>query len=222
MTRPSAVSVVLGLALLAGESSAVRAESPAGLLDADIAAPCSDVQGLAGSPEAAGEASPGVGTIALEDVNSVLVAPLHWSGKDWLVFGGVAAGVAAAGFAFDVPMRNKTQAHQTSTLDELTKVVEPFGAGYSWAVIGAYGIAGFAFRDGVLRLDRVVGAVSGGGSLLGSALWRFAAPDREGRRPEWCTSLRCGGAAHRTGRVVRRQAVAPAREVQDPVDHCGR
>ena len=63
------------------------------------------------------------------------------------MFGGIAAGVTAVGFAFDVPMRNKTQAHQTSTLDELTKVVEPFGAGYSWAVIGAYGVVGFVFHD---------------------------------------------------------------------------
>ena len=44
-------------------------------------------------------------------------------------------------------MRDKTQAHQTSTLDELTKVVEPFGAEYSLAVIGAYGVAGFVFHD---------------------------------------------------------------------------
>jgi membrane-associated phospholipid phosphatase len=113
-------------------------------------APCSDeAPGQAAeAPEAAeAESPPGIGTIALKDTLVTLGAPLHWSGKDWLVFGGIAAGVAAVGFAFDIPMRDKTQSHQTSTLDELTKVVEPFGAEYSWAVIGAYGIAGFAFHD---------------------------------------------------------------------------
>ena len=110
-------------------------------------APCSD-EALGQAPEAAeAESAPGIGTIALKDTLATLGAPLHWSGKNWLVFGGIAAGVAAVGFAFDTPMRDKTQEHQTSTLDELTKVVEPFGAGYSWAVIGAYGIAGFAFHD---------------------------------------------------------------------------
>ena len=86
------------------------------------------------------------GNLALQDTIGILGAPLHWTVKNWLVFGGIAAGVVAVGYAFDYPMRNKTQAHQTHTLDDLTKVVEPFGAGYSWAVIGAYGIAGFVFR----------------------------------------------------------------------------
>jgi membrane-associated phospholipid phosphatase len=114
-----------------------------------VLAPCSDEGAPADAPENApgGESPPGIGTIALKDTIATLGAPLHWSGKDWLVFGGIAAGVTAVGFAFDVPMRDKTQAHQTSTLDDLTKVVEPFGAEYSWAVIGAYGIAGFVFRD---------------------------------------------------------------------------
>lgn len=87
-----------------------------------------------------------LGNMALKDTVGILGAPLHWSGKSWLVFGGIAAGVVAVGFAFDYPMRNKTQANQTQALDDMTKVVEPFGAEYSWAVIGAYGIAGFVFR----------------------------------------------------------------------------
>lgn len=111
-------------------------------------APCSDEAALGQAPGAAEAESPaGIDTIALKDTLATLGAPLHWNGKDWLVFGSIAAGVAGVGFAFDIPMRDKTQAHQTSTLDELTKVVEPFGAGYSWAIIGAYGIAGFVFRD---------------------------------------------------------------------------
>ena len=150
MIRVRALSVILAVALLGGQARAVRADTPADTLDAELTAPCAD-PGLSEAPDgeetAGAESPPGIGTIALKDTVSVLGAPLHWSGNDWLVFGGVAAGVAAVGFAFDVPMRDKTQAHQTSTLDELTKVVEPFGAGYSWAVIGAYGIAGFVFHD---------------------------------------------------------------------------
>ncbi|HEY1433862.1 MAG TPA: phosphatase PAP2 family protein [Thermoanaerobaculia bacterium] len=113
-------------------------------------APCSDESALAAAQQAPpppADESPGIGTMALKDTVSVLGAPLHWTGKDWLVFGGIAAGVTAVGFALDIPMRDKTQAHQTATLDELTKVVEPFGEAYSFAVIGAYGIAGFVFHD---------------------------------------------------------------------------
>jgi membrane-associated phospholipid phosphatase len=134
----------------AGAELGPAAAAPAALDgDADLA-PCSDAvpARFGGEAEAAEAPSPpNIGAIALKDAFSILGAPLHWDGKDWLVFGGIAAGVTAVGFAFDIPMRNKTQAHQTSTLDELTKVVEPFGAGYSWAVIGAYGVAGFLFHD---------------------------------------------------------------------------
>ena len=86
------------------------------------------------------------GNLALKDTVGILGAPIHWTAKNWLVFGGIAAGVVAVGFAFDYPMRNKTQAHQTQALDDMTKVVEPFGSDYSLAVIGAYGIAGFVFH----------------------------------------------------------------------------
>jgi len=137
-------AAALCLALL-GASGAARAEAVAD--DTEILAPCTDDVALTAAAEGSAEESPGIGKIALQDTVSILGAPLHWTGRDWLVFGGIAAGVTAVGFAFDVPMRDKTQAHQTATLDELTKVVEPFGAGYSWAVIGAYGIAGFVFHD---------------------------------------------------------------------------
>ena len=144
--------MLLGLALLA-RAAAVAAEVPP--TDAALA-PCVEdfdrgaLEADADTPEAAGappsESLEELGKIALEDTTTILGAPLHWTAKNWLVLGGVAAGIVAVGFAFDVPMRNKTQAHQTQTLDDLTKVVEPFGAGYSWAVIGAYGIAGWIFH----------------------------------------------------------------------------
>jgi membrane-associated phospholipid phosphatase len=139
-------------AILARFSADAFGETPENLVSAAAIAPCADVESSseASEPEEAssGEKSglAAVGDMALKDTVSVLGAPIHWTAKNWLVFGGVAAGVVAVGFAFDYPMRNKTQAHQTQTLDDLTKVVEPFGAGYSWAVIGAYGIAGFVFH----------------------------------------------------------------------------
>ena len=103
-------------------------------------------EGAESPPATQFESWKNLGNMALKDTVGILGAPLHWSAKNWLVFGGIAAGVVAVGFAFDYPMRNKTQANQTQALDDMTKVVEPFGAEYSWAVIGAYGIAGFVFK----------------------------------------------------------------------------
>ncbi len=137
--------------LLSGQAAADPRIEVSSDLPAAAAAtePCpADPGGEAPDAEAAApEAPPGLGKLALEDGKYILGAPLRWSGKDWLVFSGVAAGVVALGFAVDVPARNKTRSNQTSALDDLTRVVEPFGAEYSWAVIGAYGIAGFVFRD---------------------------------------------------------------------------
>lgn len=119
-----------------------------------------------GEPET--QASPpGIGTIALKDAGYVLGSPIRWNGKSWLAFTGAAAGVVALGFAFDVPARNKTQSHQTAALDDLTKVFEPFGQEYSLAVIGAYGIAGFVFRDPDARDIAVDAAMA---SILASGI----------------------------------------------------
>lgn len=171
-TPARALSVSLSLLLVA--ATAAVAETPP--LDAEAFSPCEDATGgprdsvgefsredlagfltapldsstpseSAGSPPATQfESWKNLGNMALKDTVGILGAPLHWSAKNWLVFGGIAAGVVAVGFAFDYPMRNKTQANQTQALDDMTKVVEPFGAEYSWAVIGAYGIAGFVFQ----------------------------------------------------------------------------
>jgi hypothetical protein len=58
------------------------------------------------------------------------------------------AGVILVSAFADIPARDATQSHQSAALDDLTRIVEPFGAGYSWAVLGAYGIVGLVFRWG--------------------------------------------------------------------------
>jgi len=100
----------------------------------------------AAAPEAQSQSLKDLGKMALTDTITILGAPLHWTAQNWLVFGGVAAGVVAVGYAFDIPMRNKTQANQTTALNDMTRIVEPFGEGYSFAVLGIYGIAGYVFH----------------------------------------------------------------------------
>ncbi len=144
------------------------AETPTAEVAAQAGGGGADPEEAAAEEAAPGSSTPGIGTIALKDTVSVLGAPLHWTGKEWVAVTGTLAGVVAVGFAFDIPMRNKTQSHQTSTLDELTKVVEPFGAGYSWAVIGAYGIAGFVFHDPGARdiaIDSVIASLLASGII---------------------------------------------------------
>jgi membrane-associated phospholipid phosphatase len=125
-------------------------------------APCRDASADASkADQATPEASPpGIGSIALKDAIHVLGAPFHWDGKDWLVASGAAVAVVAVGFAADTWVRDTTQKRKSRTLDDLTKVVEPFGAQYSFVVLGAYGVAGFVFHDAEARDVAVDGALA--------------------------------------------------------------
>jgi membrane-associated phospholipid phosphatase len=144
--------------------AAIAQEAIAAIADGTAAAvaPCRDANGdIAASDDATPEASaPGIGTIALKDAVYVLGSPFRWNGKDWLVFSGVAVGVVAVGFAADTWVRDTTQKHKNRALDDVTRVVEPFGAGYSYAVLGAYGVAGFVFHDAEARDIAVDGALA--------------------------------------------------------------
>jgi membrane-associated phospholipid phosphatase len=109
----------------------------------------------------------GVGTIALKDTVYVLGSPVRWDGEQWLVVGGAAVGVVVLAAFADVAARDATQSHQTQALDDLTRIVEPFGAEYSWAVLGAYGIVGLVFHDAEARDTAIDGIIA---SLLASGI----------------------------------------------------
>jgi membrane-associated phospholipid phosphatase len=124
-------------------------------------APCQDAI-TSGQPAAASasQGEPDIGTIAWKDTSGILAAPAHWSGRNWLFFSGTVAAVAALGFVADVPIRRFSQDNKSSAADEFTKIVEPLGAEYSVAVLGAYGIAGFVFQDAPAKDIAIDGAMT--------------------------------------------------------------
>jgi membrane-associated phospholipid phosphatase len=107
-----------------------------------------------------GTSQPGIGTIAWKDTIGILTAPASWSGKNWLLFSGTVAAVAALGFVADVRVRKFSQNNKSAAADEFTKVVEPFGSQYSYAVLGAYGIAGFLLHDAPAKDIAIDGAMT--------------------------------------------------------------
>ena len=109
----------------------------------------------------------GIGKIALKDTIYVLGSPVRWNGEQWLVFAGAAVGVVVVAAFADVAARDATQTHQSQALDDLTRIVEPFGAEYSWAVLGAYGIVGLVFHDADARDTAIDGVIA---SLLASGI----------------------------------------------------
>jgi len=60
------------------------------------------------------------------DIKETFTAPAHWDRKDWLIFGGVTAGVGLA-FAFDEDIRKGIQRNRNSSVDSIFNALEPFG-----------------------------------------------------------------------------------------------
>jgi membrane-associated phospholipid phosphatase len=90
--------------------------------------------------------TPAYGHLLLHDAGAVLLAPLHWDAGDWGRFGLATAGIVAAG-ALDRQVEKFVVDHHGSGMDGVTKFFEPFGAEYSFAVIGGFGIAGWLLDD---------------------------------------------------------------------------
>ena len=59
---------------------------------------------------------------------------------------GTGAVVATAAWA-DKPLQKEIQRHRNGTPDDLAKAFKPFGAEYSFAVLGAFELEGLAFSD---------------------------------------------------------------------------
>ncbi|HUM03446.1 MAG TPA: phosphatase PAP2 family protein [Thermoanaerobaculia bacterium] len=107
------------------------------------------------------------GKLILFDTGDLLTAPVRWDGTDWLKFGIGAAVVTTTVLALDQPIREASQRSRTTSRDDFATAIQSFGAGASWAVIGAFAVAGWGFDDSKSR--RVaVDAVSA--SLIASGI----------------------------------------------------
>lgn len=141
--------------------------------EADVLPPDDSCESAPADPPAADDGAPSPDSLtalpgmALKDAGYVLGSPFRWSGAEWAIAGGAVAGVILVSAFADVPARDATQSHQSASLDDLTRIVEPFGAEYSWAVLGAYGIVGLVFHDVDARDTAIDGILA---SLLVSGI----------------------------------------------------
>jgi len=149
--------LTLGLARFAAAEPGFADEGPClgvEISDASVLAVDAEAAPVEPNAEAAASPEPGmpgdVGEIAkigVKDAVYVLSAPIHWSPKEWLIAAASIGTIAALGELGDVHLRQAVLKNKSGVLDDLTKVVEPFGTYYGWAVVGAYGVVGFVFKD---------------------------------------------------------------------------
>jgi membrane-associated phospholipid phosphatase len=109
----------------------------------------------------------GLPALFLKDAVGVLGAPLHWQGYDWLRFGAASAVLAPVAAWTDGPARNAVAKIHSSSLDDVTRVFEPFGAEYSYAILGGFAVFGLVFHDSKARSVAVDGLAA---SLLASGI----------------------------------------------------
>jgi membrane-associated phospholipid phosphatase len=87
------------------------------------------------------------GKLVLDDTWHVLSSPARWNQKEWLWAGLGMGTVVAVGAWADKPIEKEFQKHRTKSNDNFSKAIEPFGAEYSFIVLGVFEVYGLAFHN---------------------------------------------------------------------------
>jgi hypothetical protein len=119
------------------------------------------------------------------DVKEVFTAPARWDTRDWLVLGGVAAGIGTVA-VFDQDLERAIQRHRNNTVKDIFDGVEPFGNEYAIGVVGTFYLAGEIFKDPRAKttaLDAISASAIASGIVTNSlkyVIGRSRPIDREG------------------------------------------
>ncbi|MFA5271373.1 MAG: phosphatase PAP2 family protein [Candidatus Omnitrophota bacterium] len=85
--------------------------------------------------------------LVIDDAWHVATAPARFDKNEWLVTGLGAAAIVGAMVFSDKSLRKENQEHRNKTKDNLAKAFQPFGAGYSFGILGAFELEGVVFND---------------------------------------------------------------------------
>lgn len=103
-----------------------------------------------------------------DDIKATFTAPAHWNTCDWLVAGGVAAGIGTVA-VFDEDIQRAVQRNRNGTLDDIFSNVQGFGNEYAPGVIGAFYLGGMVFDDPQAKsvaLDATSASIIASGLIL--------------------------------------------------------
>jgi membrane-associated phospholipid phosphatase len=104
-----------------------------------------------------------------QDIIYTFTAPARWDSKDWLIFAGVAGGLAGLTFV-DEDIQRAVQRNRNETVDSVFNAIEPFGAEYSFGVVGAFYVSGLLLHDERAKAVGLDGLTS---SLIASGIIAF-------------------------------------------------
>jgi hypothetical protein len=80
------------------------------------------------------------------DVKEVFTAPARWDTRDWLVLGGLTAGISTVA-VFDEDIERAIRGHRNDTLTSIFDNVQRLGNEYAIGVVGTFYLYGEIFKD---------------------------------------------------------------------------
>ena len=84
--------------------------------------------------------------LVLLDTKEVLTAPVRWNSRDWLILGGVAAGIGTVAI-FDQEIERGIRHARSDTATKIFDNIQPLGNEYAIGIIGTFYLAGEIFKD---------------------------------------------------------------------------
>src|SRR5436853_6123129 len=84
--------------------------------------------------------------LVLLDTKEVFTAPARWDTRDWLIFGGIAAGIGTVA-AFDEDIEREIRGARNNTVTSIFDNVQPLGNEYAIGIVGSFYIYGEIFKD---------------------------------------------------------------------------
>src|ERR1700736_5516932 len=102
------------------------------------------------------------------DVKEVFTAPARWDTRDWLVLGGVIAGIGTVA-VFDEDIEGAIRRHRNDTLTSIFDNVQPLGNEYAIGVVGTFYLYGEVFKDPRAKstaLDSIAATAIGPGIIV--------------------------------------------------------
>jgi membrane-associated phospholipid phosphatase len=151
------------------------------------------------------------GKLILFDVRDVLSAPVHWDGNDWLKLGIGTGAVVVTGLALDRPVREAAERSRTPSRDDVAKTIQRFGQEYSWAVMGGFAVAGWAFDDAKSRrvvVDALAASLIAGGLLTTTLKYSVGRYRPEETTATWYAQPFSGHASFPSGHTTQAFALA--------------
>ena len=84
--------------------------------------------------------------LVILDTKEVFTAPARWDTRDWLVLGGIAAGIGTVA-AFDEDIEHGIRGARNNTVTNILDNVQPLGNEYAIGIVGTFYIYGEFFKD---------------------------------------------------------------------------